>query len=317
MTVAKFDPIYRDLPEIKAKRSASRDNELLRHLVRHLGDKRLSDISREDLFDYIAKRRKDTLFRGGDWTKIPVSDGCIKNELACLRRMLNLARMYKEAKAKEGVRYDVSTVSFTGVMPESGHRERVLKDGEREQLLKTCPLWLKRLVTVALETCLSRGDLLRLSWDDIDEENGVIVPDGGRLKTSVRQAAPLTKPVREVLAEIENERKRTKVQPISSLIFVRSDGHPITGNMVSKALRKVCDRAGVRDFRLHDSRHTAKTAWARRGIPVEAAMLGAGHKSVQMHKAYVHLQASDVGKAFGTATNTAPVSHLKRGARQK
>ena len=29
-------------------------------------------------------------------------------------------------------------------------------------------------------------------------------------------------------------------------------------------------------------------------------MLGAGHKSVQMHQQYIHLQKSDVGKAFGT-----------------
>ena len=73
----------------------------------------------------------------------------------------------------------------------------------------------------------------------------------------------------------------------------------ISGNMIHKALRKACKRPGVKDFRFHDTRHTAKTEWARRGIPVEAAMLGAGHKSVQMHQAYVHLQASDVGKPSG------------------
>jgi hypothetical protein len=30
-------------------------------------------------------------------------------------------------------------------------------------------------------------------------------------------------------------------------------------------------------------------------------MLAAGHASVQMHQAYIHLQRSDIGKAFGTA----------------
>jgi len=38
-----------------------------------------------------------------------------------------------------------------------------------------------------------------------------------------------------------------------------------------------------------------------RGIPVEAAMLAAGHSSIQMHQAYVHLQKSDISKAFGTS----------------
>jgi integrase len=41
----------------------------------------------------------------------------------------------------------------------------------------------------------------------------------------------------------------------------------------------------VKDFHFHDTRHTIKTSWARRGIPVEAAMLGAGHKTVAMHQA--------------------------------
>ncbi len=39
--------------------------------------------------------------------------------------------------------------------------------------------------------------------------------------------------------------------------------------------------------------------WAQKGIPAEAAMLAAGHSSVQMHNRYIHLQRSDVAKAFG------------------
>jgi integrase len=193
----------------------------------------------------------------------------------------------------------------------------VLKDSERERLLKACPVWLRWLFIVALETCLSRGDLLRLRWEDIDEENGVIAPQGGRLKTAVRQAAPLTDAVKKVLADIKRERKRTKVQTISSLIFTREDGRPITRDMVNKGRLKVCKLATVSDFRFHDTRHTAKTAWARRGIPVEAAMLGAGHASIQMHKAYVHLQRSDVGRAFGTADCVKVVLQEKNGKAKK
>ena len=300
MTIAKFVPLYYDLPETKKKRSADRDEELLSHVVRIMGDILLAEISRQDLFNYIDKRRDETLFRCGEWTKVPVKDGTIRNELAILRHMRNLARRYQDEMAKKGIHYQVSAVSFEGVMPNANNRNRVLKDTERPRLLKECPLWLRRLFIVALETCLSLGDLLRLTWNDIDYVNGVIVPNGGRLKTEVRQAAPLTAPVRKILADIKREGKTAKVQTISSLVFVR-DGHPITGNMVDKAVKKACKRANVNDFKFHDTRHTAKTAWARRGIPVEAAMLGAGHKSVQMHQHYVHLQASDVGKAFGTA----------------
>jgi integrase len=179
----------------------------------------------------------------------------------------------------------------------------VLRDAEAQRLLIESPVWLRRLLTAALETCISRGDLLRLQWEDIDEESGTIIPDGGRLKTSVTQAAPLTDAVRTILADIKVERARAKVHNIETahLIFTRESGDPIAGDMITKASGKACKGAGVKDFHFHDPRHTVKTSWARRGIPVESAMLGAGHKSVQMHQAYVHLQASDIGKAFGTA----------------
>jgi len=203
---------------------------------------------------------------------------------------------------KNGIVYKVSDVSFEGVLPNAQTRDRTLKVSEKNALLPACSPWLRRLLIVAMETCLNWGDLLRLTWNDIDWDDGVIVPGGGRKKTHVRQVAPLTETVRGILEEIKRERKRSKIKNISGseLVFIRDDGQPITGNAVSKALYKACKRAKVSDFRFHDLRHSAKTDWARRGIPVEAAMLAAGHSSIQMHQAYVHLQKSDIGRAFGT-----------------
>jgi integrase len=250
MTVRKFAPIYLALPEMKAKDSADRDKQLSDHIVRLMGDKFLAaEISRQDLFDYIDKR-------------------------------------YKDDMAKKNIRYDVAAVSFD-VMPEPNHRQRVLKGSERQRLLKETPVWIRRLFIVALETCLSRGDLLRLRWEDIDEESGTIMPDGGRVKSEVEQATPLTNAVKKVLANIKRERQHANVHNLETahLVFVREDGSAITGDMMNKAQLKAFDRADVKDFHFHDTRHTIKTSWARRGIPVEAAMLGAGHKTVAMHQA--------------------------------
>ena len=70
--------------------------------------------------------------------------------------------------------------------------------------------------------------------------------------------------------------------------------------MLRRGLATACKKAGVKGFTFHDYRHTAKTKWAGAGIPVEAAMKAAGHKSVAMHNRYVHLQRSDVARAFQT-----------------
>jgi integrase len=293
LTLRKWAPLARALPEVKGKRSLGRDKELHDHIVRIMGDKLLTEITRDDLFAYLEKRRGETLYRCGKWTDIPVSDGTIRNELAALRRLLNLA-------ADHGVK--TAAVRFMGVLPDATHRPRTLKEPERQRLLKESPLWLRRLLVVALETCLSRGDLIRLEDTDVDYEGGVITPKGGRKKTGAFQISPLTPVVRQILADISAERKSEKVASITNLVFTK-DGKPITGNMIHKALGKACKRANVSDFRFHDTRHTATTRWADAGIPVEAAMLAAGHSSVQMHIEYTHLQRSNVAKAFGTATS--------------
>jgi integrase len=192
-----------------------------------------------------------------------------------------------------------SAVSFRGVLPAVKGRERVLSQGEIKRLFAACAPWLRRLCESSLETCLSEGDLIRLTGDMVDEENGVIVPAGGRCKTEVTQMAPLTDRFRQILSEIDQERKRSKVKNIGGLVFTREDGRPIDKDMITGALKRACKKAGIRDFRFHDFRHCAKTAWARRGVGVEVAMLAAGHASPQMHQHYIHLQRADVAKAFG------------------
>jgi len=44
----------------------------------------------------------------------------------------------------------------------------------------------------------------------IDREQGIIEPEGGWIKTAVRQVAPLPARVAEILDEIEAERKQAK-----------------------------------------------------------------------------------------------------------
>src|SRR5262249_7452060 len=163
--------------------------------------------------------------RCGKWTRVPVSDGCIRLEMSIFRHMLNVARR---------LGYEVASPSFD-MIPAGGHRTRVLKDSERERLLPECPLWLVRLLGTALATCLSLGDLLRLQWSMIDYESGVIVPAGGRKKTGVAQISPLSQPVRRILDEIRAENRRSKIANIGDLVFVR-DGEPISQSMVEKQL---------------------------------------------------------------------------------
>jgi hypothetical protein len=53
------------------------------------------------------------------------------------------------------------------------------------------------------------------------------------------------------------------------------------------------------------------------GIPVDVAMKASGHASVQLHKRYVDLQATDIAKAFGTSQIDKRIDKQKRLAHHK
>ena len=172
-------------------------------------------------------------------------------------------------------------------------------------MLDAYPGWLRRVATVARETCLSEGDIIRLTKPMIDRQRRELVPAGGRVKTGVEQRAPLTDHVLEILDEIEREKRRGSiVANVNGLVFTRDDGRAITKDMITQAVRVARKRAGVADFRFHDYRHSAKTEWSRQGVHVDVAMKAAGHNSVAMHQRYVNLKPGDVAKAFGICSNS-------------
>ena len=123
---------------------------------------------------------------------------------------------------------------------------------------------------VCRRTCLSEGDLLRLTDDDIDLELGVIVPDGGCKKTSVEQCSPLTPRALAILNETHAARRAGAIIPnVNGLVFTRADGRPITKDMIQTQVGKAIKATGIKKFVFHKYRATALTEWGRRGYPVD------------------------------------------------
>ena len=165
-------------------------------------------------------------------------------------------------KAREN-EIEAAAPSFAGLIQRS-QRDRILDATEEKAMLDAYPAWLRRVATVARETCLSEGDIIRLTKGMIDRQRREIVPAGGRVKTGVEQRAPLTDRVLEILDEIEREKRRgTIVANVNGLVFTRDDGRAINKDMITQAVRVARKRAKVDNFRFHDYRHSAKTEWSR------------------------------------------------------
>ena len=189
-TFAEWAKRYPLFDDVKRKRSLQTDLIMIRlHLTPFYGSSLLTELTRESLTTYIDKRMGETLIRRGKASKKAVTRGTVSNELSCFRRMLRVA-------AREG--YMVRIPSFEDLIVRTKRGGRALSGDEQKKLLVGFPKWMARIAEFAKETCLSQGDILRLTEEMVDRQSGVIIPEGGRKKTETEQVSPLTTRARAI-----------------------------------------------------------------------------------------------------------------------
>jgi integrase len=183
----------------------------------------------------------------------------------------------------------------------------VASDDELSRILANLDRHWQRPVIGLLETAMRVNELLKLTWDKVDEKAGVI-----RLKAEdVKEKAPRVVPIsptlqailtelraerrKAILSESNAERRKAKVTDLCPRVFIH-DGHPI--DTIRRPFELAREKASVKDLHLHDLRHTAITRWAMAGVPIDAIMAAAGHHSIDMHNRYVNLNDGHLREAF-------------------
>ncbi len=180
---------------------------------------------------------------------------------------------------------------------------------------------------VALALGLRQGEVLGLHWPDVDLDAGIIrirtnrlrpeyehgckVPCGkkagwcpARVQVTADDGPPKSKAGRrrvglppalvELLASHREEQDRERA--IAGSLWVETDrvftnelGEAIKPNSDYHAWKALLKRAGVRDARLHDARHTAATVLLVLGVPERTVMGIMGWSSTGMAARYQHV----------------------------
>lgn len=65
-------------------------------------------------------------------------------------------------------------------------------------------------------------------------------------------------------------------------------GHPLDRSQVSKRFKRTLKRAGVREVRFHDLRHTFGTRCAAAGVPLRTLQAWMGHADIKTTMVYTH-----------------------------
>lgn len=171
------------------------------------------------------------------------------------------------------------------------HRERVLSREEEGRLLAAIdaePLrgHLRGILLIALDCALRRGEILTLTWSDIDFARRTITVRAFNAKTARARTVAMTS---RVFEDITSRYSASPCEPSERIFKIRSD--------VKRSFKSACLAAGIRDFRLHDCRHTAITRMIRAGLPPVEVMRVSGHTTMSAFYRYANLEADSIFRA--------------------
>jgi len=272
--MARFINEY--MPGLKPS-SAYRYMGSIRALEKHFGGAELGAIGKGMLAEYVSSR------------KGKVSDTTIRRDIACLGSMLTCAVEWDWLEANPVKSFGKRSLK------ESPHRTRFLTDVEYKKLLESAGD-LRPIIIVAVETGLRLGEILNLRRQDVDLERAELHVREG--KTGQR-----TVPMSKAASAQMSAQPRHMISP---LVFWHGEGKALRVDAISSKFAALVKKAGIKDFRFHDLRHTFAT-WAiqKRGLDLYRVQKILGHKGSQMTQRYAHLQTDDL-RGAGTKTGTPP-----------
>ena len=147
-------------------------------------------------------------------------------------------------KALDHSKIESNLIGWVKPLEENNVRERVLCQEESESLFVHCTASLKGLVLIAYYLPMRQGEILDLTWEEIDLKTGFIRLGGHRTKNKTGRVIPLHPRIIEYLQGMP--------RPINGgYVFGQSR------RFNRKAYNKAVIAAGIVDFNFHDLRHCA------------------------------------------------------------
>jgi integrase len=164
-------------------------------------------------------------------------------------------------------------------------RVRYLSEDERQRLLTETAKdpQLHALAVLALSTAARAGELMGLTWHDVD------LKDGRVLLRKTKNAQPRVVWVHGEALRLLKEHGKIRRLDDDPVFLGATSGTRYDYHTPFKA---ACAAAGVIDFRFHDLRHSAATYLAREGATEQQLKAIGGWKSNVVSR-YVHLAAED------------------------
>ncbi len=222
--------------------------------------------------------------RGADFAKYRDerrAQGKAENTIAIELKLISA--LYKVAArdwGMEGLRSPIASMTMPGP---SRKRERRLQPDEEKALLAQLERtpYLAPLASLAIESAMRQGELLALTWADVDPQKRVAKLRD--TKNGEARDVPLSTRAVEIIRALPRQ------LDVSSPLF------PVSKDQVIRVFRQACTDAGIANLHFHDLRHEAVSRICER-LPMHEAMRVSGHKTPAMLMRYYHPKAEDLAR---------------------
>jgi integrase len=294
---------------IPARKRSWRSHDLyaIGQLRAYFGDKRLMAITPALVGQYRDWRRFTISRRHR-----PVSTATVNRELACLKRMFNVA--CKGLIMLKGGVPALSPIANVSLEREHNERDRVLGSEEFDRLYAAAEDWLKPILLIGYHTGMRKGEIRSLRWDQVDVKRQVIRLKSGDTKTGEGRVIPLNQGLTAALKSATRylgcpwvfvNPAMLGASPASSeTVDARYHATSIT-----HAFMRACEKAAVKNATFHDLRHTFVTNARRAGIDYFRIMAITGHRTMSVFKRYNTVDEVDLRQAMSqmdTYMDTSP-----------
>jgi len=274
-------------------------------LRKHLGRKLLTDIKTADIEDFVARLKEPCRLAAVQKSLRVRTPATINRYLSLLRHMFNWA-VGREYLDRTPFRRGTQTLVRQELEDNRRHR-RVSKD-EEQRLLEHAPDYLRPLLVLGLDAGLRRGEMLAMTWADVDARPGWLRLRGettksgktrwvpvatARLKAVLdylrREADGSTKPADAPVCSYETGEAIGLFRTAWILTVLRAHGFTpswIRGRgsgSLSPQSREAYRRI---DLRFHDLRHEYASRLVERGVPLSQVRDLLGHASITTTERY-------------------------------
>lgn len=249
----------------KRQRSVRNDQSMLDgHILPKLGRLRVVEVAHQDVLK-LHNQMRETPYQAN-------------RTLALLSKMFELS-------VRWGMRSDNPARGIEKFPEEK--RDRWLSDEELSRLLAALAEHPNQIAADAIRLQLLTGarigEVLTANWTDFDIEGGVWTKPSHHTKQKRRQHLPLSSAACALLKRMRDARAAK-----SAWLFPgRSPDHPYKD--LKAFWRSVTQAADLKDYRIHDNRHTHASHLVSSGLslPIVGRLLG--HTNPSTTQRYVHL----------------------------